>query len=489
MNPPCCYLLRFLLYVSHKIIQFQQLTTVLVQFGAIMNTEVTAMKQYEKIVNDIKQCIEQQLQPGSKLPSLNEMAKQYLVSKGTVLKAYETLEKQCLIFVKPQSGFYVAGGIIDENDKSDGYHLETGNPMVNSYLFQEMKQCLQTAAQMYSFKTLDLTIRGVDSLNEILPVYLAEDSIYARQENIYLIQGIMQMLSIFSHSPFPNHKETILIEDPSYNFYIRYLKQMKLSVKTIKRNEDGINLQELEHIFKNDDIKFFYTIPRHHNPLGTSYDHRTRKKIMELAIQYDVYIIEDDYFSHYYKLPKYLPLYYFSNRSHCIYLRSYTKIIPFIRIGIAVIPDHFIETMNQMTELSYYYSYHMPSLVSQAVLEAYIRSGLYRYQSEMIDKELQRKIKTVKQITASWSQSIAYLVGQPAGCYLTIRFAENIDSKRLVYLLKKEKIYVSSNQNSYYQGNNPEIRLSLSRISNKELPSVLSQIYHIINHLYLNKKI
>lgn len=444
------------------------------------------MKRYEQIVADIKKNIQNnKYKPGDKLPSLLIMAQQYQVSKGTILKAYETLEKQCLIFSKPQSGYYIADGIRIQFNGHDGYHLETGNPQVNSHLFNEMKQCLNIAAELYSFNTLDLTVRGVDSLNEILPSYLQLDSIYTSEKNIYLIQGIMQMLTIFSNSPFPNGKNVILIEEPSYSFYIKYLKEMKLPVKVIKRDQNGIDLKELERIFKYEDIKFFYTIPRHHNPLGTYYDHQTRKKIMELAIKYDVYIIEDDYFSHYDPIPKYLPLYYFSNRDHCIYLRSYTKTIPFIRIGIAVVGDDFIETMDKITELSYYYSYHMPSLVSQATLEAYIRSDIHQFQSKTIAKEIQSKLRVVKRITKEWDNQIIELVGGKSGYYFTLKISKQINNNLLVKELKKENIYVSTNRSSYYNYNDDQsIRLSISRVTKKELEFVLKRIYQIAIQLY-----
>lgn len=444
------------------------------------------MKYYEQIVADIKRNIQNnKYKPGDKLPSLMIMANQYQVSKGTVLKAYENLEKQCLIFSKPQSGYYIADGIRIQSNNHEGYHLETGNPLVNSHLFNEMKQCLNIAAELYSFKTLDLTVRGVDSLNEILPSYLHLDGIYTSEKNIYLIQGIMQMLTIFSNSPFPNGKNTILIEEPSYSFYIKYLKEMKLPVKVIKRDQYGIDLKELERIFKYEKIKFFYTIPRHHNPLGTYYDHQTRKKIMELAIKYDVYIIEDDYFSHYDPIPKYLPLYYFSNRDHCIYLRSYTKTIPFIRIGIAVVGDDFIETMDKMTKLSYYYSYHMPSLVSQATLEAYIRSDIYQFQSKTIAKEIQSKLKVIKKITKEWDNQIIELIGGKSGYYFTLKFSKKINSDLLVKQLEKEDIYVSTNHSSYYNYNNEHsIRLSISRVTKAELEFVLKRIYQIAIKLH-----
>ena len=439
------------------------------------------MKRYEQIVTTIKKEIEQnRLQPGSKLPSLITMAKKYDVNKGTVLKAYQILEKQCLIFSKPQSGYYVSSTLLSNDSKFDGYHLETGNPIVSSFLFNEMKQCLNIAAQLYSFKTLDQTVRGVDSLNELLPKYLENDGIYTKKENIYLIQGIMQMLTIFSNSPFPNHKKAILIEEPSYNFYIKYLKEMQLPVKVISRNKQGIDLKQLEKIFKEEDIKFFYTIARHHNPLGTYLNHQTRKKIMELAIKYDVYIVEDDYFSHYHNIPKYLPLYYFSNHSHCSYLTSFTKIMPFIRIGMAIVPDDFIETMNQMTKLSYYYSYHMPSLVSQATLEAYLQSGIYSFQMQMIDKEIKKKLKIVRQICKNWDYEIVELIGGNSGYYFTLALNPQINLKRLIQALKKEHIYVASNQSSYYQSKCHSIRLSISRVDVNELKQVLNKIYQII---------
>ena len=447
------------------------------------------MKQYEKIYQDIKQKIEDGfLQPGDKIPSLNEMKGTYQCSKGTILKAYDQLMKDFIIFSKPQSGFYVADHLYIDHEDSDYYALNSGNPVVNATSFNEVQQCLSIAAKSYSYKSLDISLRGVDSLNNILPAYLAEDAIYASQKNIYLIQGITQMLTIFSSMPFPNHKETILIEEPTFAFYIRYLQTMHLPVKTIARDENGIDLKQLEHIFKYDDIKFFYTIPRHHNPLGTKYNHATRKKIMALAIKYDVYIIEDDYFCHYDYTPKYLPLYYFANQNHCIYLRSYTKAIPFIRIGIAVVTDDFIETMDHMTEISYYYSYHMPSLVSQATLEAYIDSGVYRSQARIITRKVQEKNKLVQQKSKAWQPEIMQLIGGGSGYYFLLKISNNINLPFFIDTLKHHHILVTSNENNYYHPTNDNcIRLSISKISLEELDHVLDIIYQLTWRLHQRK--
>lgn len=445
------------------------------------------MNKNEKIINDIKKDIqEKRLHAGDKLPSLKKMMEKYQCSKGTVLKAYETLEKQFIVFSKPQSGFYIADDLYIEPEDQSVYHLETGNPIVNAVSFNEVQQCLNIAAQSYSLRSLDVSVRGVDSLNNVLPHYLEEDGIYASNKNIYLIQGIAQMLTMFCSMPFPNHKDTILIEEPTYSFFIRYLKDMNYPVKIIKRDQNGIHLKELERLFKEENIKFFFTIPRHHNPLGTYYNHRTRQKIMSLAIKYDVYIIEDDYFSHYHQIPKYLPLYYFSNQSHCIYLRSYTKIIPFIRIGIAVVPNDFIATMDKMIHVSYYYSYHMPSLVSQATLEAYIKSEIYRSQAHIITKKIKKKLSLIQKTAKAWNPEIIKLIGANSGYYFVLKLSPKINADFFIQELKRHHIIVASNKDNYYDiaHYDNSIRLSISRIGLSDLELVLNKIYQLALSIY-----
>ena len=75
----------------------------------------------------------------------------------------------------------------------------------------------------------------------------------------------------------------------------RLLIAQGLDYQTIERGIDGIDLEELERHFKTGKIKFFYTIPRFHYPLGHSYSEQDKRAILDLAAKYGVYIVEDDY--------------------------------------------------------------------------------------------------------------------------------------------------------------------------------------------------
>ena len=86
-----------------------------------------------------------------------------------------------------------------------------------------------------------------------------------------------------------------MIEQPTYHRMNQLLDSQQLAYRTIQRNLMGIDLEELEGIFKSGHIKFFYTIPRFHYPLGHSYSTKQKEAILQLADQYDVYLVEDDY--------------------------------------------------------------------------------------------------------------------------------------------------------------------------------------------------
>lgn len=441
------------------------------------------MFKYEIIADDIeRKIIDLTFKQKDKLPSLIELSKQYQCSKATAIKAYELLEEKHLIYAKHQSGYYVADNEMKPTIINDDYPLNTGNPFVNATSLVDAKHCLSIAIEQYSNSSLNISLHGVDSLRDILPEFLAQLGVYTKVNNIFLTQGVTQMLSFLSMSPFFKDKQYVLIEEPTYSYYVDFLKSMNIPVITIKRDENDIDLQYLESLFKQKNIKFFYTIPRNHNPLGTTLHTKVRKKIAELALKYNTYIIEDDYFGHCSSNPKYLPIHYYTYGKNCIYLTSFTKTMPYIRIGICVIPENFNNAFYQLMHQSYYFSYQLPSLISQATFESYLRSGLYKKQTQRLQNQLKKHYHIIKNISKQWNHDIAYIVGGTSGYYFSIVIQSKEHFNKILNTLKNNKILVVNNQRCFYHSSsfNQSIRLSIARIEADKLEEALNMIYHII---------
>lgn len=442
---------------------------------------LVSMKIYEQISHDIKKkIITEQIPQGAKLPSIESLSKEYKCSKGTVIKAYNTLCSEHIVYSSPQSGFYVADNLVRfHKTQTNIYDLSTGNSLVNNIPIKDIQHCLNSALELHSNMSLNMDLEGLPSLRAILTDLLVKDDIYSKNKNLILSQGILQVLTLFSKMKFPNGNDTILIEDPSYAYYINFLKYENIKVKTIKRDENGINLDELEEIFKTQNIKFFYTIPRNHNPLGTYYPLEQKKAIMKLAHIYNVYIIEDDYFSDLSTLSRYSPLYYYSDFKNCIHLRSFSKTIPYIRIGVAIIPDDLIASFKEWMRYSYYFSYYMPSLVSQATLESYIKSSIYNKHTTILSKNLRDLLKLFRKITSTWDSNFVTILGGRSGYYSTIRLSHNIDCNKLLNNLKAKNVLLTSNSVSYYNEDNFDnsLRLSIAKVNSTDLKIALNIIY------------
>ncbi|MGV2686889.1 aminotransferase class I/II-fold pyridoxal phosphate-dependent enzyme, partial [Clostridium perfringens] len=129
----------------------------------------------------------------------------------------------------------------------------------------------------------------MEKLRHTLVSHLAGAQVFTAAERIVITAGAQQALEILTKLPFPGGHSAILVEQPSYNNYLQLLESEGVPVIGLTRTAAGIDLQALEGHFRSGHIKFFYTMSRYHNPLGTTYSAEQRKAIANLAAKYNVY--------------------------------------------------------------------------------------------------------------------------------------------------------------------------------------------------------
>lgn len=255
--------------------------------------------KYDGIVKDIKnQLLNGYLQAGSKLPSVRQMSEKFSCSKNTVIKAYDELEKEHLIFSIPKSGYYVVNEFQRLDSKRttiDFFYLLVLIKNIMPYI--DFQHCINQAIDTYKEELFTYSDQqGFYSLRIQLVKYLQSLQVFTEPERLFIVSGSQQALNLLVSMPFPNGKKNILIEQPTYFGFIESANLHSITTFGIDLSMDGIDFDRLEYIFRNNDIKFFYIVPRFQNPLGHSYTNKEKKKIVELAEKYDVYIVEDDFF-------------------------------------------------------------------------------------------------------------------------------------------------------------------------------------------------
>lgn len=348
--------------------------------------------KYQRIVDKITKDIKEgKLATGQKIPSVRKLAERYHCSKDTAQKALIELKYQKYIYAVPKSGYYVL-----ENAQEEKQDLELPVRDDRHQAYEDFRLCVNETLigrENYLFNYYPQQ-EGLEDLRRSVQKLMLDSAVYASRDQLVLTSGTQQALYILSQIDFPNQKERILVEQPTYHRINDLLLAQKLPYETIERTPQGINLQELERVFQSGKIKFFYTIPRFHYPLGHSYSRQDKEEILRLAQLYDVYIVEDDYLSDF-DSRRELTFHYLDNSQRVIYIKSFsTSLFPALRITALLLPPQIQKTFIAYKSAVDYDS----NLIMQKALSLYIDSLMFeknRLALLQLQEEEARKAQTL----------------------------------------------------------------------------------------------
>lgn len=283
--------------------------------------------------------------PGQKLPSIRMQSKRLGCSINTIISVYQELECQHLIYSRPKSGYFVvAEEALVPDLQTKRIDFTSAAPDPTSIPQNDFRQCLNKAMELFETSIFAYPEpEGLLSLRQEIVKLFQQQQVFPSVHQVFIFSGAQQALHLLAGMPFPNGKTNILVEQPTYWGMLASLKTQNQTVIGIDRTPNGIDWISLERHFQSNMIKFFYTIPRFHNPLGTSYSQEEKQRLAELAKAYDVYIVEDDYLADLETNSKADPIRAYNGASHVIYLRSFSKVmLPGLRLAAAAVPDSLI---------------------------------------------------------------------------------------------------------------------------------------------------
>lgn len=346
--------------------------------------------KYQAVVSFLKKGIESGKFPtGSRLPSIRQLSLDFHCSKDTIQRALLELRHEQYLYAKPQSGYYVL-----EQGQHQDLEIEVTDEHASAY--DDFRLCVNETLigrENYLFNYYD-NQEGLEELRQSVHQLLFDQALYCKPDQLVLTSGTQQALFILSQINFPSEGAEILVEQPTYHRMNRLLVAQGLAYQTIERRIDGINLEELEEQFKSGKIKFFYTIPRFHYPLGHSYSDQEKRAILDLANQYGVYIVEDDYLGDL-DPKKGQTFHYLDTEDRVIYIKSFsTSLFPALRITALILPNALKEAFVSYKNILDYDS----NLIMQKALSLYIDSQLFeknRLARLTLQESYQTRIKEV----------------------------------------------------------------------------------------------
>jgi DNA-binding transcriptional MocR family regulator len=438
-------------------------------------------KKYELIIEHIENLAAQNLiKQGERLPSIRNLSLKFDCNKSTVIRAYDELEMKHLIYSIQRGGYYLVDKYIPGSSNPGGMDFSAVEPDPALLPYNEFSHCINRAVELYKNNMfLYCDTQGLESLRRELVHNLREHQVYTDKENIFITSGAQQALDILTKMPFPNRKGSILAEQPTYSLMHSLAELNNKRLLGISRDFKGIDFNELERIFKGEDIKFFYTIPRLHNPLGTSYTEKQKRRIVELAAKYDVYIVEDDYLADIDPDQKALPEHFYDTAGRVVYVKSFSKsFMPGIRIGAVVLCERLKEEFlkyKRCCDLN-------TSVLAQGALEIFLSSGMYKKHIRKAQLRYRKKMDCLKGCLQSMDVEGAELFMPKTGFFAWIKLPQSLDINNLTERLKKKKIYISPSD-SFFIGHSPvenAFRICISQLPEDKIRTGIRAIFEEI---------
>lgn len=442
------------------------------------------MNKYHKIMEFIEKEIESgKLLPGKKLPSIRDICKIFNCSKSTAIKAYSELEKNHIIYSIPQSGYYLVEKrqYTERKSSMKMFDLTSASPDITLIPYEEFHHCLNQAIEIYKEILFSyVEPQGLEPLIKVLEKHLQDHQVFANPEMIFVTSGSQQALDILTKIPFPNGKEYIAVEQPTYQGMLMAANLNKIKVVGVERNFNGIDFVQLERIFKNGNIKFFYTIPRFSNPLGLSYTKEDKKYILDLADKYDVYIVEDDYLCDLETNSKVDPLFAYDMSSRVIYIKSFSKtLLPGLRLAVTVVPKLLVNIFKEYKK----WADLNTSVLSQGALEIYIKSGMFDSHIKKVKKLYSERMKLLKKLAEEFKSDALKWHIPHSGFFAGIEILNGVKAQNITESLRRKNIIIS-NPNQFYLKefrNDRFLRISVARADEKTLYTAVPEIIETIS--------
>jgi 2-aminoadipate transaminase len=189
---------------------------------------------------------------------------------------------------------------------------------------------------------------GFPPLKAFLADMMSKYGILVEPENILMTSGSQQGLDLIGKL-FVDPDDCIICSRPTYLGALQAWNAYEASYCSVPLDDDGILIDELEKELKRG-VKpaFVYILPNFHNPAGTTLSGERRVKLVELAREYDLILVEDDPYGELRYEGDYLTPIFRMAPERTIYMSTFSKTLaPGIRLAWITAPKPLIARLVQ----------------------------------------------------------------------------------------------------------------------------------------------
>jgi 2-aminoadipate transaminase len=246
--------------------------------------------------------------------------------------------------------------------------------------------------------------------------------------SILLTNGSLQALDlVVGH--FASERR-MLVEAPTYDRALAIARRHSAEIRSVAHDAEGLDPDALERELRQDPAPaLLYVLPTFQNPTGRTLSLERRMRLLELAEEHDVLVVEDDPYRRIrFGGDDLASLHELAVGANVVHSSSFSKIVaPGLRVGYLVVPGDLGRDLER-TAVSTYLAPTFPTqaiafeFLSRGLLEGNVEriSGLLRERRDALVDALQRELPE-----ASWTQP-------DGGYFVWLELPTGVDARELL---------------------------------------------------------
>jgi len=450
-----------------------------------------------KLTNLISQeILSGRLVQGTMLPGSRSLSKELGINRKTVQAVYEELEAQGWLVTRPRKGTFVADILPEKQLQIESVNERKVNdrPTIQEAALYPHNDGVpdprlipyELFSRAYRHALIKITQnqymgygnpQGMIELRQALQKMLSmEHFMSVAEDEICIVRG-SQMGIFLASRALPNRQGVIVVEELYYPSAFKAFQSNGFQVVSVKLDEQGIVIEDLERILQEHSVAAIYTTPHHQYPTTVTMPMSRRLQLLELSKKWGFYIIEDDYDHefHYDSRPM-PPLASLPHSELVIHVGSLSKVFaPGIRLGYIVASASVIQSItedillidrqgNNITELA------LADLMQRGEIKRHIRKmkKIYQLRRDHALTEFSRVFPGDVQI-------------QPpaGGMALWVKFQKSFTKEQA---LKLDELNMDT-EHKFRQddSSNRCIRFGFAALSEKEITSLIEKLNEVLN--------
>ncbi len=176
---------------------------------------------------------------------------------------------------------------------------------------------------------------GLPALRALVAARLTADGMACTADDVLITSGGQQGLDLVAKL-FVDPGDVIVTERPTFLGALIAFNPCEPDYRTVPMDEQGLDTDALEEVLRSTDrVKLVYTVPDFQNPTGRTMSLARRRRLVELAQEHDVAVLEDTPYRELRYEGERLPtLRSLDTSGRVVHLGSFSKILaPGLRLG------------------------------------------------------------------------------------------------------------------------------------------------------------